>query len=126
MLKVGLIGTSETVVSNENTAITMGSGDLKVFATPCMIALIEKSANDCVRSCLEIGQGTVGTLVNVTHVAATPLNMKVKAESELVEVDRKRLVFKVKASDERGIIGEGVHERFIIDNEKFMGKVNSK
>lgn len=75
---------------------------------------------------LEDGKGTVGTLMNVSHISATPLGMEVTAKSELVEIDRKRLVFKVEAFDERGRIGEGTHERFVIDNEKFQEKANNK
>ena len=91
-----------------------------------MIALVERTCNESVLPCLEEGQGTVGTLVNVTHTAATPMGMRVWCESELVEVDRRRLVFKVKAFDECGVIGEGVHERFIIDMAKFTAKVQGK
>lgn len=126
MLNVGIIGKDTTIVVEKNTAKTMGSGELEVFATPAMIALMEGAAYKSVQSFLEQGQGTVGTLMNVKHVSATPLNMKIKAESELVEIDRKRLVFSVKAYDEVGLIGEGVHERFIIDNQKFMDKLNNK
>lgn len=125
-MNIGLKGFSETVVSDSNTAKTMGSGDLDVFATPCMIALIEKAANESLKEFLEEGQGTVGTLMSVSHIAATPVGMKVTAETELLEIDRKRLVFSVKAFDEKDLIGEGKHERFIITNEKFMSKVNSK
>jgi predicted thioesterase len=75
---------------------------------------------------LEEGQSTVGTIVNVKHVAATPVGMEVSCESELIEIDRRRLVFNVKAYDECGLIGEGVHERFIIDVEKFMSRTNGK
>ena len=91
-----------------------------------MIALIEKTAVLSVEPYLEDGQSTVGTLVNVTHCAATPAGMKVHAETELVEVDRRKLTFKVSAYDERGLIGEGIHERFIIDIAKFQAKADSK
>ncbi len=126
MIKVGIKGEKESVVNATNTAKAMGSGDLDVFATPCMVALMEGTANDSLKDFLEEGQGTVGTLVNIKHVAATPLNMKVCAKSELIEVDGKRLVFNIQAFDEAGLIGEGTHERFIIANEKFMQRVNSK
>ena len=99
---------------------------LEVFATPMMIALMEKTACESVAPYLEKGSGTVGTELNVKHVAATPIGMQVTCETELVEVDGRRLVFHVKASDEAGLIGEGTHERFIINNEKFQSKANGK
>ena len=104
----------------------MGSGALKVFATPSMVALMEKAAGESVQPFLEEGQGTVGTLMNVKHLAATPLGDTVVAETELKEVDGRRLVFSVKATDSAGVIGEGVHERFIIGNERFMESVIKK
>ena len=123
---IGTKGRVETVVDETNTAKFAGSGSLDVFATPSMICLMEQAAQSSVAEYLGSGQGTVGTVINVTHDAATPLGMKVWAESELVEVDRRRLVFEVAAYDECGLIGKGVHERFIIDNEKFLTKVNAK
>ena len=91
-----------------------------------MIALIEKTAALSVENRLEVGQSSVGTLVSVSHCAATPLGMRVHAETELVEIDRRRLVFSVKAYDECGLIGEGRHERFIIDIDRFQDKTDSK
>lgn len=126
MLSIGIKGTTNVVVCKDNTAEKMGSGELPVFATPSMIALMEECAYKSVKVFLEDNQGTVGTLMNVKHVSASPLDMKITAESELIEIDKKRLVFTVKAYDELGLIGEGVHERFIIDNDRFMNKVNTK
>ena len=126
MLTVGIQGEKKEQVTQENTALTMKSGALKVYATPAMIALMEQAAYKSVAAELEEGKGTVGTLMNVSHISATPLGMEVTAKSELVEIDRKRLVFKVEAFDERGRIGEGTHERFVIDNEKFQEKANNK
>ena len=108
------------------TAIMETSGKLSVFGTPFMIALMENTAFKSVQPYLEENQGTVGTLLNVKHVAATPVGMEVRCETKLVEIDRKRLVFEVKAFDACGLIGEGLHERFIVDNEKFMQKTNAK
>lgn len=125
-MEIGIKGRVETVVNNSNTAKFVGSGELEVFATPNMIALMEQAAQASVAPHLEDGQGTVGTMLTVTHDAATPLGMKVWAESELIEVDRRRLVFDVKAYDECGLIGQGRHERFIINNEKFIEKANAK
>ena len=125
-MEIGIKGRAETDVNHENTAKFVGSGELEVFATPQMIALMEQAAASSVAGELGEGQGTVGTLLNVSHDAATPLGMKVWAETELVEVDRRRLVFDVKAYDECGLIGQGKHERFIIQNDKFLAKVNAK
>ena len=104
----------------------MGSGTLDVFATPAMIALMENTAYESVAGELEEGNGTVGTALNVKHVAATPVGMKVTCETELIKVDGRALTFSVKAYDECGLIGEGEHERFIIMNEKFQAKANAK
>ncbi len=125
-MQVGIKGRVETVVNENNTAKFVGSGSLDVFATPSMIGIMEQAAQASVAPYLEAGQGTVGTKLEVTHDAATPLGMKVWAETELIEIDRRRLVFEVKAFDECGQIGAGKHERFIIDNEKFIAKANAK
>lgn len=125
-MEIGIKGTAQTVVTHENTAKFAGSGELEVFATPNMIALMEQAAQASVAPELEDGMGTVGTLLNVTHDAATPIGMKVWAETELIKIDRRRLVFEVKAYDECGLIGKGIHERFIVDNGKFLSKVNAK
>ena len=126
MLTIGIKGTQTVTVANDNTAAAMGSGTLAVFSTPAMIALMEKTAYISVQDALDEGMGSVGTLLNVKHVAATPVGMTVTCESELVEVDGRRLVFTVKAFDEVGLIGEGTHERFIVQNEKFLAKTNAK
>lgn len=110
MLTVGIKGKEEIVVTDANSAKTMGSGTLDVFATPAMIALMEKTAWKSVAPYLEEGCGTVGTLLNVTHDAPTPLGMKVWCESELTEIDGRRLVFSVAAFDETGKIGGGSHD----------------
>ena len=126
MIKPGIKGHLEQTVTDELCADRIGSGLVKVFATPMMIALIEQTCNESVVPLLDAGQGTVGTHVNVSHLAATPVGMRVWCDSELTDVDRRRLTFKVAAYDESGLIGEGVHERFIIDTEKFQSKVNAK
>lgn len=126
MIQIGIKGHQEDVVTEEMLASNVGSGRVKVYATPRMIALIEKTAALSVEPYLEAGQSSVGTLVNVSHCSATPLGMKVHVDTELVETDRRRLVFKVAAYDERGLIGEGTHERFIIDIAKFQAKADSK
>lgn len=126
MLTIGISGRKDSVVSDENVASKVGSGLVPVFATPMMIALIESAAAESVQPYLEEGQTTVGTSINVSHVSATPIGMKVWAKCILLVVDRKRLVFEVKAYDERGLIGEGMHERFIVEKEKFLAKANAK
>lgn len=126
MITPGIRGRLEQTVTPEMSAARVGSGLVDVLATPMMIALIERTCNDSVLPHLEVGQGTVGTLVNVTHSSATPIGMRVWCESELVEVDRRRLVFSVHAYDECGPIGEGTHERFVIDTARFMQKIEAK
>ena len=108
------------------TARNMGSGTLDVFATPAMIALIEETAWRSVAPELENGMATVGTNLNIAHVAPTPVGMTVRCETELAEIDGRRLVFNVKVSDESGEIGKGTHERFIINEEKFQKKADGK
>ena len=126
MIEKGIKGFGELTVNESNTAEALGSGSLAVLATPSMIALMEKTARLSVDQFLEEGQSTVGTLVNVKHLSATPVGMKVTCNTKLVDIDRRRLVFHVECSDEKGIIGEGEHERFIIDAEKFMSKASAK
>ena len=126
MLEPGIKGRQEVIVTKENTAAALGSGLLDVFATPAMIALMEGTAWKSVADQLEEGEGTVGTRLDVAHLSATPLGMKVYCESELVQVDGRKLVFKVAAYDEAGLIGEGTHERFIVKTEKFQAKAEAK
>lgn len=126
MLEAGIIGEKSIIVTEELTAKAMKSGELMVYATPAMIALIEEAAYQSVSGMLEEGAGTVGTLMNVEHISASPVGMRVNAKTELVEVDGRRLVFQVEAYDENGMIGKGVHERFIIQNKKFQDKTDAK
>lgn len=126
MLKAGIKGKLERIVTKELTAKAAGSGQLDVFATPAMIALLEETAWRSVAEYLEEGQGSVGTKLNIEHIAATPVGMKVWCESELVEVDRRRLVFEVNVYDETGPIGKGSHERYIVDNTRFQEKADAK
>ena len=125
-LELGLRGEAHTEVVPENTAAAAGSGALPVFATPCMIALMEKAALTSVQPFLAEGQGTVGTRIEVSHLAATPIGMSVRAETELTEIDRRRLVFTVRAFAGGELIGEGRHERFIVDSERFLQKALAK
>ena len=126
MLEAGIKNKKTIMVTPQTSAKAVGSGLLDVFATPSMIALMEGCSHESVAAELEEGCGTVGISLNVKHVAATPIGMKVWCESELVKVDGRILTFEVKAYDERGLIGEGVHERCIIYNEKFQKKTDAK
>ena len=126
MLETGLKGRQEEIVTEALSAPHIGSGEAKVFATPMMIALMEKTCRLSVQPFLEEGETTVGTHVDVSHEASTPLGMKVWVESELTEIDRRRLVFSVKAYDEKGLIGQGRPERFIVNSENFQSKAQSK
>ena len=123
---VGLKGRAETVVTDANTAQAACSGALPVFGTPFMCALMEEAAWKSIAPHLEKGQSTVGTRLEVSHDSATPVGMKVWAESEITEVDGKRLVLTVAAFDERGPIGRGTHERFIVTDERFLAKCAKK
>ena len=125
-METGIKGSKEIIVTDKLTAAQMGSGLAPVYATPWMIALIEGTASESVEPELGEGMGTVGTKVEVEHLAATPVGMKVHCEMELVEIDRSRLVFEARVYDETGLVGRGRHERFIIDNARFMEKVQAK
>jgi len=123
---VGLKGRAETVVNDNNTARAACSGALPVFGTPFLCALMEEAAWKSIAPHLEEGQSTVGTRLEITHDSATPVGMKVWAESEVIQVDGKRLVLKVAAYDGKGLIGQGTHERFIITDERFLAKCARK
>ncbi len=116
----------DTTVTKEKLAVNVKSGGLEVFATPAMIALIEETCYKGVQSGLDQGQTTVGTLVNVSHLSPTALGKNVYVEAKLTKIEGKKLSFEVKAFDESGEIGKGTHERFIINEERFMSKVNAK
>ena len=125
-METGIKGFREITVTDEMTAAKAGSGSLEVFAPPCMISLIEGTAASSVAGNLKEGQSTVGTSIEVSHVSPTPVGMKVTCETELIQSDRRKLVFSVKAFDEKGLIGEGTHERFIVDNQRFLEKCRDK
>ena len=114
------------LVTENNTAAVVGSGSLAVYATPAMLALMEKAACAAVAPLLEDGATTVGTLLNVSHLAATPVGMKVSATAELVSQEGRKFTFRVTASDECGVIGEGMHERFSVLSQKFTDKTYAK
>ena len=125
-LKIGLKGEASVEVVFENTAAAVGSGALEVFGTPSMIALMEKAALQSVQPYLDEGQGTVGLHLDVTHLAATPVGMTVRAESELEKVEGRMLFFQVRAYAGDELIGEGRHQRCIVYNDRFLAKAMAK
>ena len=125
-INVNSKGTATTAVNETNTAAAMGSGSLKVFATPAMVALMEASACNCLADFLDEGETTVGTALDIKHISATPVNMAVTAEATLTEVNGREFTFEVKAFDESGEIGCGTHNRFLVYSEKFTAKTYEK
>ena len=123
---VGLKGRAETLVTQSNTATAACSGALPVFGTPFLCALMEEAAWKSIAPHLEPGQSTVGTRLDISHDSATPVGMKVWAESEVTEVDGRRIELKVAAYDEKGLIGQGAHQRFIVQDEKFLARAAAK
>lgn len=126
MIEIGMNYKVEITVSENDTAKAVGSGTLRVLATPKMIALMEEAAYKCIGGELEAGSTSVGTLMNAKHLSATPVGMKAYALATVTEVDGRRVAFKVEAFDEAGLIGQGEHERFIIASERFLEKTYSK
>lgn len=125
-IKVGLKKEAVTLVTADNTAKTLGSGSLKVFATPAMTCLMEKAAANLLESVLNADMTSVGISLNIAHKAPTPIGMKVRAEAVITAVDGRKVTFAVKAYDEKEEIGSGVHERFLVAAEKFQNKADSK
>ncbi len=125
-LKTGLSGSAELVVGEEHTAPRVGSGRVHVLATPVMINLIEAAALAAVEHLLAAGYQSLGTVLSVRHIAATPVGMRVRATAEVVKIDGRTLVFRVEARDERDLIGDGAHERVIVNVERFDKRVQEK
>lgn len=123
MLEIGLKHTSQTVVSKANTAATLGSGDMDVFATPAMVALMENAAMCCVAPHLPEGSSTVGSEIQTSHVKPSAIGVTIEATAELMEIEGRKLVFKVLAKEGNKIIGEGQHVRYIVDKERFLSKL---
>lgn len=119
---IGLCHSETLVVEHKDTAAVYGSGSLEVFATPAMIALMEKTCLESVNSKIGEVNTTVGISVNIKHLKASSVGALIRCDSKLVDVDRKRLVFEVQCFDGDTLIGEGTHERFVVDSEKFMNK----
>ena len=126
MIKIGLENEIEIIVDKKDTAKSYGSGELEVLATPKMISLMEEASYKCVSPYLDEGISSVGTLVNVKHLSATPVGMKVRVKSQVIEIEDRKITFKVEAYDEKGIIGEGEHERYLVKSEKFLSKTYAK
>lgn len=125
-MEIGIKGRCEQIVEYKDTAASVGSGLLEVFSTPSMIALMEKTAQESILQYLEDGQGSVGIRMEVDHLAATPVGRTVYAESELIEIDKRILTFKITAYSDVEKIGEAVHKRCIILNDRFLEKMNER
>ena len=125
-ITVGLKGKAQTDVAREDTALEVGSGSLLVYATPCMVALMEGAACEAIEGCLPEDKTSVGTALTISHISATPVGMEVWAEAEVTAVDGNMVTFCVTAFDEAGKIGEGTHKRAIINSQRFLDKTYSK
>lgn len=125
-LQLGMKSEKSEQVTANNTAIRYGSGGVAVYATPAMIGLMEGTCLAAVDPHLPAGLATVGTQINVSHLAATPVGMMVRARAELTEIAGKKLSFRIEAYDEKEKIGEGTHQRYIIDINKFLQRAESK
>ncbi len=125
-LQNGMAGKAELTVAHADTALALGSGLLPVLSTPRLVALMEQAACTAVESAMEPGKTTVGTRIDIRHNAATPLNMRVWAEAELVAVEGRAMTFRIEAFDEAGSIAIADHQRFVVDAERFMQKTEAK
>lgn len=125
-ITVGMKGEASTQVEREDTAYEVGSGSLLVYATPCMVALMEGAACEAIADALPEGKTSVGIALNITHLSATPVGLEVRAEAEVTEVDGNTITFQLTAYDEAGKIGEGTHKRAVITAQRFLEKVYSK
>ena len=125
-IEIGIQGHAETLVEKEDTAQAVGSGELLVYATPCMAALMEGAACESIAPFLAGDESSVGTRMELTHSSATPVGMQVRAESVVTAVDGRKVTFEITGYDEAGEIGRAVHERFIIKTERFLEKCYDK
>ncbi len=125
-ITVGMKARVETLVEREDTALEVGSGSLLVYATPCMVALMEGAACEAIAAAIPEGKTSVGTALNISHLAATPVGLEVYAEAEVTEVDGNTITFSITAYDEAGKIGEGTHKRAVITSQRFLEKVYAK
>jgi predicted thioesterase len=122
-ISVGQTAMATTTVTEQNTARAVGSGSLDVFATPMMVALMERAACECLADALEPGRTSVGTRVDIEHTAASPLGAVITATATVADIDGRKIEFEVAANDSKGVIGHGKHTRVIVDGERFMAKV---
>lgn len=125
-ITIGMTGTVSTVVEREDTAYEVGSGSLLVYATPCMVALMEGAACEAIAPALKEEKTSVGTELNISHQSATPVGLEVRAEAEVTEVEGNTITFHVTAYDETGKIGEGSHKRVVVTTQRFLDKAYSK
>ena len=125
-ITVGMKAEVVTLAEREDTAKEVGSGDLLVYATPCMVALMEGAACEAIADALPDTQTTVGTMLNIEHISATPVGLEVRAEAEVTAVEGKVITFNVTAYDEAGVIGKGPQKRVIVNSQKFLDKAYSK
>lgn len=125
-IEVGMKGTASTTAEREDTALEVGSGSLLVYATPCMVALMEGAACEAIASGLEDAESSVGIELNIQHTAATPVGMEVRAEAEVTAVEGKIVTFDIRAFDEAGLIGSGTHKRAVINAQRFLDKTYAK
>ncbi len=125
-ITVGMKGSVSTLVEREDTALEVGSGSLLVYATPCMVALMEGAACEAIAEALPEGKTSVGTALEISHLSATPVGLEVRAEAEVTEVSGSIITFQVTAYDEAGKIGEGTHKRAVVTVQRFLDKVYSK
>ena len=125
-ITVGMRGEAFSDVERSDTAKEVGSGDLLVYATPCMVALMEGAACEAIAGALKDTETTVGTMLNVEHLSATPVGLEVRAEAEVTAVEGKVITFEVAAYDEAGQIGKGIHKRVIVNSQKFLDKTYAK
>lgn len=125
-ITVGMTGSVSTLVEREDTAHEVGSGSLLVYATPCMVALMEGAACEAIAPAMPEDKTSVGTELNISHLSATPVGMEVRAEAEVTEIDGNAITFRVTAFDEKGKIGEGTHKRFLVSTQRFLDKTYSK
>ena len=125
-ITVGMKGEVGTTAEREDTAKEVGSGDLLVYATPCMVALMEGAACEAIAACMKDTETTVGTALNIEHTSATPVGLEVRAEAQVTAVEGKVITFQLQAFDETGLIGKGTHKRVIVNSQKFLDKAYDK
>ncbi len=123
---IGTKGTAEAIVDESRLAVTVGSGSLRVYATPMMCALMEEAACKAIEEYLEDGETTVGTSLELSHTSATPEGMQVTAEAEIIEVSGREITYSITAYDQKGVIGSCIHKRVQVGVERFMQKVSNK